>query len=153
MPLPRPLSRPLSSLARLGPGKCLILLESLVALALASAAIRMLSFRRVAAAAGSWGGGTEPPDRHEAAIARIRWAIQAWSSRVPWRTVCFQKGLALHLMLRRRGIASVMHYGVAQNAADGLAAHVWVSAGGRDVIGGEEAHRFVCLATFPAATG
>lgn len=146
-----PPSNPLVRLARLRPGHRLILLEALVTLALASGAIRLVSFRRIAATAGSWEGGGERPQPQDETIRRARWAIDAWASRVPWRVVCFQKGLAIHLMLRRRGIASVMHYGVAQNLAKGLSAHVWVSAGGRDVIGGEEARGFTCLATFPAA--
>jgi len=57
------------------------------------------------------------------------------------------RGLAVHVMLRRRGIASFLHYGVAQS--DALKAHVWVSAAGRDVIGGEEAAGFTRLATYP----
>ena len=65
--------------------------------------------------------------------------------------MCFQRGLALHLMARRRGVASVLHYGVAQDPAEGLAAHVWVSVDGHTVIGGEQAPRFTCLARFPAS--
>lgn len=83
-------------------------------------------------------------------VERVRSALLGWSRRVPWRVVCFQQGLALHWMARRRGIASVLHYGVAHDPA-GLAAHVWVSVDGRIVIGGEEAPRFACLAYFPAA--
>lgn len=142
---------PLVRFVRLRLGDRLILLEALVVLALASVAIRLVSFRRIAAAAGSWGSGAGRPQGDDETIRRARWATQAWASRVPWRVVCFQKGLALHVMLRRRGIASVLHYGVAQNPEKGLAAHVWVSAGDRDVIGGEEAHGFTCLATFPPA--
>jgi hypothetical protein len=66
---------------------------------------------------------------------------------VPWKAVCFQRGLAVHVMLRRRGIGSVLHYGVSQS--DGLKAHVWVRAAGHDVIGCEEASAFTCLATYP----
>jgi hypothetical protein len=43
-----------------------------------------------------------------------------------------------------------MHYGVAQSAAEGLRAHVWVSVGDRVVMGGEEAANFACVARFPA---
>lgn len=53
-------------------------------------------------------------------------------------------------MARRRGIATVLHYGVVQESG-GLAAHVWVSVDDAVVIGGEEAPRFTCLARFPAA--
>ena len=87
-----------------------------------------------------------------AQIDRVVRAVQAWARRVPWRAVCFQQGLAVHLMLRRRGVPSRMHYGVSQALEKGLGAHVWVGVGDRTVIGGEEAGRFACLATYPATT-
>ena len=83
-------------------------------------------------------------------VRRIRWAIIATAARVPWRALCFQQGLAAQLMLRRRGIPSVLYYGAAQEDRTGLCAHVWVRDGEIDVIGGEIAHRFAILATFPS---
>lgn len=139
----------LPRLRRLASRDGLVLAEALGALAAASLAIRLLPFRRVAAAAA--GRRVEGAAGDEQAIGRVRWAVEAWGRRVPWRAVCFQKGLAVHWMLRRRGIASLLHYGVGRVESDRLAAHVWVSVSGRDVIGGEEAARFACLATFPDA--
>lgn len=132
--------------ARLGPADWLMLAEALAALALASLAIALLPFRRVAAAASAPLRAPAPPD--DRTVRRVRSAVKAWARRVPWRTVCFQKGLALHWMLRRRGIDSVLLYG-ARRDGDGLAAHVWVDVGGETVIGGEEAPGFACLARFP----
>jgi hypothetical protein len=128
----------------------LVLVESLVTLALVSIAIRIAPFRAVVKAASSR-RRTKPASTPaaRAAVARCRWAVEKWGDRVPWRTVCFQKGLALHMMLRRRGIASVLHYGVMQNAARGLAAHVWISEGDRLVLGGEIASDYTELARFP----
>jgi hypothetical protein len=83
-------------------------------------------------------------------IGRVRWAVEACARRLPWRIVCFQKGVAVHRMLLRRGIPSTLHYGVAQDKERGLSAHVWVSCNGDPVIGGEEAIGYTCLATFPA---
>jgi hypothetical protein len=77
--------------------------------------------------------------------------VGACADRVPWKAVCFQRGLALHWMLRRRGIASVLHYGIAQGNDRGLRAHVWISADGRVVLGGAEAAEFTCVASFPPA--
>ena len=123
-----------------------MLAEALAALALASLAIALLPFRRVAAAASAPVRKTAPADAE--IIRRVRSAVKAWASRVPWRAVCFQKGLALHWMLRRRGIRSVLLYG-ARSDGDGLAAHVWVDVDGETVIGGDEAPNFACLARFP----
>lgn len=129
----------------------LLLAEALATLAAASLAIRLLPFRRVAAGAAR----ARPPRAGADArlLARVRWSVNAWGRRVPWRAVCFQRGLAAHWMLRRRGIASVLHYGAAQVPDEGLSAHVWVSVGERIVTGGGEAPRFARLASFPPQDG
>jgi hypothetical protein len=128
----------------------LILMEALLILAAASVAIALLPFRRVAVLASRF-------HRRERGVidawtvSKCRWAVGAWADHVPWRAVCFQRGLALHLMLRRRGIPSLLHYGVAQTAEKGLSAHVWISAEELLVMGGKEAANYTCLATFPRA--
>jgi Transglutaminase-like superfamily len=124
----------------------LLLAEALAVLALASMAIALLPFRKVAAAASAHGPEKTRSDAEM--VRRVRGAVQGWGRRVPWKAVCFQRGLALHWMLRRRGIRSVLLYGVRQRD-DGLAAHVWVEVDGATVIGGEEAPNFACLARFP----
>ena len=136
---------------RSGPGRrnlsdWLLLAEALAALALASLAIALLPFRRVAAMASAW--ERKPANSDSETVRRVRGAVQSWGRRVPWKAVCFQRGLALHWMLRRRGIRSVLLYGV-RHQEDGLSAHVWVDVDGETVIGGEEAPGFACLARFP----
>jgi hypothetical protein len=143
-----PATRPPRTRPRLAAG--LILAEALAALALASLAIALLPFRRVAAFASSPGRGATRTDAET--VRRARSALIGWSRRVPWRTVCFQKGLALHWMLRRRGIRSVLLYGVRQDG-DSIGAHVWIDVDGETVIGGEEAPAFACLARFPPEAG
>lgn len=130
-----------------------LLAEALATLAWASAEIANKPFAHVAAIAGSRPVRGAPADTRE--IDRVVQAVQAWARRVPWRAVCFQQGLAVHLMLRRRGVRSRMHYGVSQTVEKtpgdkALGAHVWIGVGDRLVIGGEEAARFACLATYPA---
>ena len=128
-----------------------LLLEAGSALTTASIAIRLLPFRWLAGRL-SEGGARRNADEVRAVtdIRRVRWAVEACARRLPWRIVCFQKGLALHRLLHRRGIATTLHYGVAQDAERGLTAHVWVTYGGEPVIGGKEAIGYACLATFPA---
>jgi hypothetical protein len=143
---------PLRRRARLGAGDLLLLAEGLATLAGASLAIRLMRFRRLAAAASRGAASTVPaPD--DARMRKLRWAVEAWGRRVPWRAVCFQRGLAFHVMLRRRGIDSRLHYGVSPSGEAGLSAHVWISVGGRTWLGGEEAPRFALLATFPEDRG
>lgn len=131
----------------LRPAEWALLAEAGVLLAAASLAIRLLPFRRVVAIAGR----PLAPERAIVDPARQIWAVEAVARRVPWRTVCFQKGLALHLMLRRRRVPSLLHYGVGKGEADELAAHVWISVDGAIVMGGDVVDRFRCLATYPAA--
>jgi len=80
-------------------------------------------------------------------IKRVSWAVQRISIRLPWRSVCFHRGIAAHQMLRRRGIASILHYGV--NPQENLKAHVWVTADGRPVVGVREAVGYTQIAVFP----
>jgi hypothetical protein len=134
---------------RLGAADWLLLGEALIVLGWASLAIRILPFRRVAASASR---PRAPAPRRGVPAARIGWAVEAWGRRVPWKAVCFQRGLAAHVMLRRRGLNSILHYGVARKEAEGLSAHVWVSLDGTILLGGREAPDFICLATFPAAS-
>lgn len=131
-----------------------MLAEALATLTAASLAIKLLPFKRTVSLMQG-GDGSAPPDpaERDRIANQCRWAVTWWADRAPWRAVCFQRGLALHLMLRRRGIASVLHYGVAQDAENGLRAHVWISADGRPLLGWEEAKDFACLATYPATPG
>ena len=111
----------------------------------ASAAIRMIAFRKLSRAL--YAGRTERP-ASESEIAVIRRAIHAWSRRLPWRTMCFEEGVTAHWMLRRRGLASTLYYGAATIEGE-LKAHVWVKSGERDVVGCEVADEYAQLARFP----
>ena len=126
-----------------------LLLESVLWLTIASLAIAILPFPRIAAIASRRPLVISHEGGNEDLVGRIRWAIAAASSRVPWRAVCFQQGLAAHLMLRRRGINSVLYYGAAHTTDSTLAAHVWVRADDLDVVGCEEASKYALLAAFP----
>jgi hypothetical protein len=135
----------LSRLTRLGASNWRLLAEALPAVVGASLAIRVQPFKRVAARASQGGGARRI---QESELRRMRWAVEAWAQRVPWRALCFERGLALHTMLRRRDVPSVLHYGIV-NGPQGIEAHVWVSLDGHTLIGGNEAPRFTCVAEFP----
>jgi hypothetical protein len=144
------LASDLRRLKELGWRDRLLLGETVAVLAAASFAIRLLPFRKVVGAVTQGRvAPNETADRGSHEIGRVRWAVEACARRLPWRIVCFQKGLALQSLLRRRGIPAALHYGVAQDPERGLSAHVWVTYGGRAIIGGDEAAGYTCLATFP----
>jgi hypothetical protein len=127
-----------------------MLAEALLALAVSSAAVRLLHFKQVAKLATlerHRSGGERRLDR----AARVGWAVQAWARRVPWKAVCFQIGLATHFMLRRRGVPSVLHYGVGRDEDQELAAHVWISVDREVVVGAFEHGRFHEVLALPPA--
>jgi hypothetical protein len=117
-------------------------------LAAVSLAIRWLPFRHVMAGAG-WNGSADRASNHAATARRVRWAVDKVADAAPWRAVCFQRGLSVHWMLRRRGIPSFLHYGIDGQAPKGISAHVWVVLGGEPLIGGEDAARHACVMIRP----
>src|SRR5262245_14978261 len=128
-----------------------LLVEAIVWLAVARFALAILPFRHLGFLAARPIRRPRPPLRARSIrVRRTGWAIVKTARRVPWRARCFEQGLAAQLMLRRRGVPSVLYYGATQDDRSGLFTHVWVRDGDVDVIGGEIAYRFAILATFPS---
>ena len=75
--------------------------------------------------------------------------VESVGNRVHFRAVCIEQGAAAQRMLRRRGFDAILHYGIGKSEQGALVAHVWVTLGGNDVVGGSEAHRFAEVAQFP----
>lgn len=134
-------------LARLGWSRQLLLAEALAGIAVATLAVRFLPFRR----AVRLGSRRLDPATAVAAEAcgDAVWSVTAVAARVPWRAVCFQQGLALQWMLRRRGIDARLHYGVGQGDEGSLLAHVWVTVGDAILIGGDGAPGVRGVAVYP----
>lgn len=139
MPISTRHRRPASDYARLG--------EAAVALTISKLAIKLLPFRFVANSA-DWRSpvmpGPEPLQEADQLVA----AAERVARRLPWHCVCFDKGLAVHWMLRRRRLPSQLHYGIGSND-DRLTAHVWVSLNGQILIGEADARQHALVATFP----
>jgi hypothetical protein len=122
-----------------------MLLSALVTLTAASATVALLPFR-MAIAFGSIPLGTGGRVNPEECV----WAVEAAARRLPWRTMCIEKGLAAQRMLRSAGTDALLHYGAHHAEPSGkLEAHVWVSVAGEIVIGGEEAPHFAEIASYP----
>lgn len=94
-----------------GLGEFALFAEACAALTLASLAVRFWPFRWIVAS-------TRIGGRRQSALdpAPVALAVRRASRRLPWRIVCFQEGLATHWMLRRRGGAARLHYGVRSDA-------------------------------------
>lgn len=132
---------------RLSAARRLLLAEAVAALAAASAAIRWLPFKRAIRLGSRRLSGA--PERPAADLAEIRWSIEAAARAAPWRAVCFQQGLALQWMARRRGVDAQLHYGIGKDENGELLAHVWVADGEAIIIGGEGAEQVRRVATYP----
>jgi hypothetical protein len=96
---------------------------------------------------GTWDGVVRPPDDPEAYLIGRALALSA--RRLPFHCTCLVRALAGRAMLRRRRIAHVVHFGVAQQDGN-FSAHAWLTAGGGTVTGGREAIGFVPIARLPS---
>ena len=54
---------------------------------------------------------------------------------MPFRAVCLPQAMAARIMLSRRGIASVLHFGAAKGKEQPIDAHAWLDAAGVEVTG------------------
>ena len=122
--------------------------EAACALTLATAAIRILPFRTVIRTMGYGGAEHDRGQADADAALEVRRAVKRAARRLPWNIVCFPEGLAAHWMLRRRGVPSLVHYGLRQSPSK-LSAHVWVTLGETVVIGQETTDLHTCVAVFP----
>ncbi len=129
--------------ARLGRSRQLLLAEALAMIFLAAIAIRLLPFERAIRFGSRPLGSLSPVDED------IAWSVASVAARVPWRALCFEQGLALQRMLRRRGVDARLHYGIGKGGDGELLAHVWVTVGDLIVIGGENAPVFRAVAVYP----
>jgi hypothetical protein len=135
---------PITRLRRLSGDEKRLLLRAAGFLCLASAAVAFLPFRK-AIRLGSIPLGTRKGSLHQQV-----WAVEAAARRLPWRTVCIEKGLVLQRLLRSSGVAALLHYGARNDPDSGkLEAHVWVTVDGVPVIGGEQASDFAAIAAYP----
>ena len=121
--------------------------EAACALTLAWAAIRLLPFRMLMRTTRIGPAPAAQPDAR-AGSRDVRQAVKRAARRLPWTIVCFPEGLAVHWMLRRRGLVSQLHYGL-RPSVEKLSAHVWVTLAGEVIVGEEADDPHHCVAIFP----
>jgi hypothetical protein len=123
-----------------------LLLEAFATLLMARCSLVLLPVRRIFRWMESPVGRparSVPTDAAQSdAIERIRWAVLTVARYGPLSFVCFPQALAAHAMLRRRGISSIMHYGVRRSADRRMRAHTWLEVDHRMLLGGESAVLF-----------
>lgn len=97
--------------------------------------LRTLSFASLRRALDACSGRVTHDGAHN--IARVKWAVEAASRRIPGGRTCLIEALTADVMLRRRGYEPVLHFGVRKHAnrippVDG---HAWVVCDNRIVVG------------------
>ena len=122
-----------------GPGGLASLLEAFGWLAVAKVALAWVPVAKVI----GWKQRELAQNRaaDPSVLREVRHAVLVVARYAPFGFVCFPQCLAASEMLRRRGIASRLHYGVARDG-DKLVTHTWLEAGGETVIGGEVAGEY-----------
>jgi Transglutaminase-like superfamily len=133
-----------------------LLLEATLRLLLARVVLVLIPFRTLA----RWLGTFVPPTDlrvaqaksrscagHAALAREIGWAVTTAARYAPFRAVCLPQAIAARMMLMRRGVPSVIHFGALKDG-DGLDTHAWLDAAGIEVTGFPVSRRFVEIACF-----
>jgi transglutaminase superfamily protein len=107
---------------------------------------RLGTFVPPAEARASVPAGSTPEQTRLA--AEIGWAVTRAARYVPFNAVCLPQAMAARVMLKRRGVASVMHFGAAKGTEKPLDAHAWLDAAGVEVTGYPVAKTFAEIACF-----
>lgn len=122
--------------------------EAAVMIVLARLAVRFIPPARIF----SW--ADRPPGRINRFAGDeanwIAWAVETAAAK-PWiKALCLPRALAVHAMLRRRGIASRICIGVAREQS-ALTAHAWVEVGKQKIDAGGGEAGYARLAEFGGA--
>lgn len=140
----RSIRRPLRRFAQVGWRRRALVAEAVAWLLLARLALIVVPFPHLARRLGTF---VSPSDaRAAAADARaspeaarlaeeIGWAVTRSARYVPFKAVCLPQAMAARVMLRRRRISSVLHFGAAKDKDKRLNTHAWLDAAGVEVTG------------------
>lgn len=147
----------LRRLAQIDRRRRTLVIEAAALLLLARLALAFISFPNLARRFGSF----MTPADGRAAQARIcgsieqaatatdiGWAVTRAARYVPFRAVCLPQAMAARLMLKRRGIASVLHFGGGKGQRTPYEAHAWLDAAGVEVTGYPVAEGFAEIGCF-----
>jgi hypothetical protein len=134
-----------------------LLAEAVVGLLVARLALIFVPFPRLARRLGTF---VPPSDARVAAVRtattpdeaqraeEIGWAVTRAARYVPFRAVCLPQAMAARVMLERRSVKSVMHFGAAKGQDKPLDAHAWLDAAGVEVTGYPVAAQFAEIGCF-----
>jgi hypothetical protein len=149
--------RPLRRFAQVDWRRRGLVVEAVVCLLAARLALIFLPFPKLARRLGDFVPPSDPRalrgraagDAAQARIAgEVGWAVTRSARYVPFKAVCLPQAMAARVMLQRRGVSSVMHFGAARGEDKPFDAHAWLDAAGVEVTGYPVAKDFAEIACF-----
>lgn len=129
----------------------LLLLEAVLYLGAARAALLTIPFKYISRSLGQQLPADTVAPRGapvSTAARQIGWAVKTMGRRTPWDSACLAQSIAGKLMLRKRGLASLLFLGMKKDEAGKLTAHAWLQAGNEILIGAAGHETFTVLSTF-----
>jgi len=153
----RLIRRPLYRFGQIDNRRRALVIEAVACLLLARLALVFIPFPRLARRLGTFVPPTDPRAAHAKTVttpdqaivaADIGWAVTRAARHVPFKAVCLPQAMAARVMLKRRGVSSVMHFGAAKGRTRPLDAHAWLDAAGVEVTGYPIAESFAEVACF-----
>jgi hypothetical protein len=157
MALSRSIRRPLRRFAQVDNRRRALVLEAVACLLLARLGLIFVPFPKLARRLGDFVPPSDPRvlaarargSQQDAALAQdIGWAVTRSARYLPFKAVCLPQAMAARVMLKRRGVSSVLHFGAARGQDKPLDAHAWLDAAGVDVTGYPVANKFAEIACF-----
>jgi hypothetical protein len=134
-----------------------LLIEAVAGLLAARLALIFVPFPRLARHLGTFVPPTDPramptktrtADEQTLLAEDIGWAVTRAARYVPFKAVCLPQAMAARVMLKCRGVKSVMHFGAAKGTEKSLDAHAWLDAAGVEVTGYPVGKNFAEIACF-----
>jgi len=134
-----------------------LLAEAVTCLFAARLALIFIPFPRLARRLGTFVPPTDPRVLRTKTVAAdgqallaedIGWAVTRAARYLPFKAVCLPQAMAARIMLKRRGVESVIHFGAAKGTEKPLDAHAWLDAAGVEVTGYPVAAQFAEIACF-----
>jgi hypothetical protein len=150
------IQRRLNSLVAVGARRRGLIAEAAFWLLVARLALVFVPFPLIARRLGAFVPPADPRvaaalagDAAAASLAReISWAVTRGAAHAPFRAVCLPQAMAARVMLKRRGVPSVMHFGAMRGKEQPIDAHAWLDAAGVKVTGYPVGREFAEIACF-----
>ncbi len=139
----RSIGRKLRTFMAAGPRRQWLVIEAAASLLVARTALRVMHFQRMTRDFGEFVAPASSPDEPPSipddvsmrVIEDVRWSVRAAAPFMPFRALCLQQAMAAQSMLRRRKIASTMHFGAGRDESGSMIAHAWLETAGIEITG------------------